>query len=186
MAVADEEATAVLAARRAAAPAFGVAVTENLRALAMPHATVVRRRRGARRRAVPALGEPWDAAAAAEQGGVGRGTGPHDAGAAPRDAGPRRRRAAATSTLVFDEVDAGIGGAAATAVAEALAAVAAHRQVLVVTHLAQVAALADTQFAVTKAVDGRGDHGGRRDGGRRPARRRGRPHAVGRRRRRGC
>ena len=56
------------------------------------------------------------------------------------------------STLIFDEVDAGIGGAAATAVGEALAAVAESHQVLVVTHLAQVAALAATQIAVTKAV----------------------------------
>jgi DNA repair protein RecN (Recombination protein N) len=60
----------------------------------------------------------------------------------------------AASTLVFDEVDAGIGGAAATAVGEALADVAIAHQVLVVTHLAQVAALATTQIAVTKSVAG--------------------------------
>src|SRR5439155_20847391 len=41
-------------------------------------------------------------------------------------------------TLVFDEVDAGVGGVAATAVGQALAALATDRQVLVVTHLAQV------------------------------------------------
>ncbi len=45
-------------------------------------------------------------------------------------------------TLVFDEVDAGIGGTAATAVGAALARLGADAQVLVVTHLAQVAALA--------------------------------------------
>ncbi|MDQ3469473.1 MAG: DNA repair protein RecN, partial [Actinomycetota bacterium] len=57
-----------------------------------------------------------------------------------------------TRTLVFDEVDAGIGGAAATAVGGALAAVGRRHQVLVVTHLAQVAAQATAQVAVTKDV----------------------------------
>jgi DNA repair protein RecN (Recombination protein N) len=55
-------------------------------------------------------------------------------------------------TLVFDEVDAGIGGAAAVAVGEALAALGASYQVLVVTHLPQVAALARTQVVVSKDV----------------------------------
>lgn len=59
---------------------------------------------------------------------------------------------ASTGTLVFDEVDAGIGGEAAQAVGDALAGLARHHQVLVVTHLAQVAAAADTQIAVTKTV----------------------------------
>jgi DNA repair protein RecN (Recombination protein N) len=60
-----------------------------------------------------------------------------------------------TRTLVFDEVDAGIGGEAAIAVGRALAALGRHHQVLVVTHLPQVAAFADRQIAVTKAVEGR-------------------------------
>lgn len=55
-------------------------------------------------------------------------------------------------TMVFDEVDAGIGGAAATAVGRALAQIGAQRQVLVVTHLAQVAAFADHQVLVSKAT----------------------------------
>jgi DNA repair protein RecN (Recombination protein N) len=55
-------------------------------------------------------------------------------------------------TLVFDEVDAGIGGQAAQAVADALSALGDHHQVLVVTHLAQVAAAADTQVSVAKSV----------------------------------
>jgi len=60
-------------------------------------------------------------------------------------------------TMLFDEVDAGVGGAAALALAGALAEVAVDRQVLVVTHLAQVAAFADHQVAVRKSVtdDGR-------------------------------
>lgn len=52
--------------------------------------------------------------------------------------------------LVFDEVDAGIGGEAALAVGRALSRVSADHQVLVVTHLAQVAASADAQAVVTK------------------------------------
>ncbi len=60
----------------------------------------------------------------------------------------------APDTLVFDEVDAGIGGTAAIAVGRALAELGADKQVLVVTHLAQVAALADAQVAVSKEVEG--------------------------------
>ena len=56
-------------------------------------------------------------------------------------------------TLVFDEVDAGIGGTAATAVGGALADLGEHHQVLVVTHLPQVAAAASRQLVVSKAVD---------------------------------
>jgi DNA repair protein RecN (Recombination protein N) len=57
-------------------------------------------------------------------------------------------------TLVFDEVDAGIGGTAAQAIAEALAELGRSHQVLVVTHLAQVAAGATTQISVAKSVEG--------------------------------
>jgi DNA repair protein RecN (Recombination protein N) len=60
----------------------------------------------------------------------------------------------APETLVFDEVDAGIGGEAALAVGRALAALGARHQVLVVTHLPQVAAFADRQVAVSKAEAG--------------------------------
>ncbi len=59
-------------------------------------------------------------------------------------------------TMVFDEVDAGIGGSTAVALARALHDVAADRQVLVVTHLAQVAARADQQISVVKASDASG------------------------------
>ncbi|MGA2306338.1 MAG: DNA repair protein RecN [Acidimicrobiales bacterium] len=59
-------------------------------------------------------------------------------------------------TMVFDEVDAGVGGAAALSLGSALHEVSRTRQVLVVTHLAQVAAKADHQIAVHKdEVDGR-------------------------------
>jgi len=62
------------------------------------------------------------------------------------------------STVVFDEVDAGVGGATASAVGRALAGLARHRQVLVVTHLPQVAACADSQMVVAKSDDGTTTH----------------------------
>ena len=63
----------------------------------------------------------------------------------------------APGTLVFDEVDTGIGGSAATAVGAALAQLSRTHQVFVVTHLAQVAAMADQQVQVTKHVERDGD-----------------------------
>lgn len=56
-------------------------------------------------------------------------------------------------TLVFDEIDAGIGGRTAVAVANKLRELAAGSQVLVVTHLAQVAALASQHYRIEKVVD---------------------------------
>lgn len=56
------------------------------------------------------------------------------------------------ATMVFDEVDAGIGGAAAVAVASSLRELGRHHQVFAVTHLAQVAASAHHQISVSKAV----------------------------------
>lgn len=55
--------------------------------------------------------------------------------------------------LVFDEVDANIGGETATVVGRKLKQLAAHRQVLCITHLPQVAAPADAHFVVTKRVE---------------------------------
>ena len=52
--------------------------------------------------------------------------------------------------LVFDEIDAGIGGHTARAVGEHLRSLAAGRQVLCITHLPQVAALADRHFTIAK------------------------------------
>lgn len=57
-------------------------------------------------------------------------------------------------TFVFDEVDAGVGGRAALDVGARLAALSRHAQVIVVTHLAQVAAFADRHLAVHKSSDG--------------------------------
>jgi DNA repair protein RecN (Recombination protein N) len=57
-------------------------------------------------------------------------------------------------TMVFDEVDAGVGGAAAIEVGRRLQELSTRTQVIVVTHLAQVAAFADRQLVVTKDSDG--------------------------------
>jgi DNA repair protein RecN (Recombination protein N) len=57
-------------------------------------------------------------------------------------------------TLVFDEVDAGVGGRVAVEIGRRLAALAQHAQVVVVTHLAQVAAFADRHYVVVKSDDG--------------------------------
>ena len=55
------------------------------------------------------------------------------------------------NTLIFDEVDTGVSGRAAQKVAEKLRSVAAHKQVLCVTHLPQLAALANTHLLIAKA-----------------------------------
>jgi DNA repair protein RecN (Recombination protein N) len=56
-------------------------------------------------------------------------------------------------TLVFDEIDTGISGRAAQAVGEKLARIAGDRQVLCVTHLPQVAAMADNHFLIAKQAE---------------------------------
>ncbi|WP_430646703.1 DNA repair protein RecN [Agromyces sp. GXS1127] len=58
-------------------------------------------------------------------------------------------------TFVFDEVDAGVGGAAAIEIGRRLARLAERSQVIVVTHLAQVAAFASNHLSVVKGTDGR-------------------------------
>lgn len=78
--------------------------------------------------------------------------GEHDVGEHD-DAGPRR-------TLVFDEVDSGVGGRAALEVGRRLARLARSTQVVVVTHLAQVAAWAATQLVVLKEQAPAGDGAG--------------------------
>jgi DNA repair protein RecN (Recombination protein N) len=112
------------AARKEAADKFADDVSAELTALAMPHARLTV--------AVTPLDEP----------------GPHGAdevvfaGADP------------VPTFVFDEVDAGVGGKAAVEIGRRLARLARLAQVIVVTHLPQVAAYADTHLVVEKADDG--------------------------------
>ena len=69
------------------------------------------------------------------------------------EVGLAARRAQRGHTFLFDEVDAGIGGRAATAVGKRLAKLAGSAQVIVVTHLAQVAAYAEHQLVVVKQLE---------------------------------
>ncbi len=149
----DEAAAAVGAARRRAAPAMAAAVEVNLRELAMPRAVVA---------LVVGEADPGDdvtfllganpgertlpLAKVASGGELARAMLALRLVLLDRDAGEGAR------TLVFDEVDAGIGGEAALAVGRSLASLGTHHQVLVVTHLPQVAAFADAQVRVTKEV----------------------------------
>jgi DNA repair protein RecN (Recombination protein N) len=64
--------------------------------------------------------------------------------------GSRNSKASVTRTLVFDEIDSGIGGRAAEGVARRLKVLAAENQVLCVTHLAQIACFADHHYRVGK------------------------------------
>jgi DNA repair protein RecN (Recombination protein N) len=61
----------------------------------------------------------------------------------------------AIPTMVFDEVDSGVGGGVAEMVGRRLQELGAHRQVLCVTHLPQVASLADQHFRISKVTDGK-------------------------------
>jgi DNA repair protein RecN (Recombination protein N) len=60
-------------------------------------------------------------------------------------------RESPVATLVFDEIDAGIGGAVAETIGRSLRTLGSERQVLCVTHLPQVAAQADAQWSVSKS-----------------------------------
>ncbi len=140
----------VRAVRAQAAGAFGGSVEEHLGALAMAGARLeVRVADAGTGEPVELLlganvGEPVQPLAKAASGGeLSR------AMLAIRLVGP-----GGPPTMVFDEVDAGVGGAAALALGEALHAVARNRQVLVVTHLAQVASRADAHARVEKAESG--------------------------------
>ena len=145
-------AAAVAAARRAAAPRLARAVQERLVTLAMPKARIEVEVGGedpgddVRFLLAANAGEPPAPLSKVASGGELARTmlalrlalGSSASGESP------------IPTLVFDEVDAGIGGEAALAVGRSLAALGATSQVLVVTHLPQVAAFADAQIAVAK------------------------------------
>ncbi|KUP95264.1 DNA repair protein RecN [Thermobifida cellulosilytica] len=143
--------------RTAAAERFGEAVTEELTALAMPHARVtVRIRTGEEfgpygRDEVELLLAPHPSAPAlplhkgASGGELSRVMLAIEVVFAGADPVP---------TFVFDEVDAGVGGKAAVEIGRRLARLARRAQVIVVTHLPQVAAFADTHLVVEKSNDG--------------------------------
>ena len=150
LAVLAEREAEVLAARRAAAPALADAVAARLPELALPKARLAVEVDGVAGRDVVFTfsansGMELQPLARAASGGE----------LARAMLALRLVLTGGPPVLVFDEVDAGIGGAAAVAVGRALAAVATGRQAFVVTHLAQVAASADAQFVVDKVDDGR-------------------------------
>lgn len=147
-------------ARSRLAPGVAARIEQELRGLAMPHATfaieVVSRRDG------------WDALGqhGADEVEFVFGANP---GVPPR---PLRETASGgelsramlairglvtlgddVETLIFDEVDTGIGGVTAAALGERLRRLAERRQVLCITHLPQVAAFADRHFAIAKRSD---------------------------------
>lgn len=153
---AERAAAAVIgAARRAAAPAMAAAVEANLAELAMPRA-IVELEVGAE--------DPGDDVSFLLGANPGERTLPLAKVASGGELARAmlalrlvlldREGGEGSRTLVFDEVDAGVGGAAALAIGRSLASLGTHHQVLVVTHLPQVAAFADAQVRVTKEVTG--------------------------------
>ena len=57
-------------------------------------------------------------------------------------------------TLIFDEIDTGISGRTAQKVSEKLSELAVHHQIICITHLAQIASMADAHFIIEKQTDG--------------------------------
>jgi DNA repair protein RecN (Recombination protein N) len=134
-------------ARRASAPKLAKAVQQHLRTLAMAHAIVD----------VSVGDDPGDDVAFLLAANPGSPPLPLTKVASGGELARtmlalRLVLTEGPATLVFDEVDAGIGGEAAVAVAGALAQLGQRHQVLVVTHLAQVAAAAQRQIKVSKTV----------------------------------
>lgn len=152
----DAAAAALTELRTAAAVRLSAAVTDELHALAMPDATLeVLVSPGAEsahgRDDVAILlaphpgAEPRSVSKGASGGELSRVMLAIEVVIAETDPVP---------TFVFDEVDAGIGGAAAIEVGRRLAQLARNSQVIAVTHLAQVAAFANNHLSVVKSNDG--------------------------------
>jgi DNA repair protein RecN (Recombination protein N) len=166
-----ELARALTEARTAAAERFGQAVTAELTELAMPHARVS----VAVRQSEAADGEGLEVAGRTLAFGA-TGVDEVELLLAPHPGSPARPIAKGASggelsrvmlavevvfagsdpvpTYLFDEVDAGVGGKAAVEVGRRLARLAKSAQVIVVTHLPQVAAFADRHLVVVKTDDG--------------------------------
>ncbi len=140
-------------ARRAGAPALARAVEEHLVELALA---------GARMEVVVADTPEHPGAGESVEFRLAANAGVEPAGLARVASGGELSRvmlalrlvlSEGPPTMVFDEVDAGIGGEAALSVGRSLAQLSAGRQVMVVTHLAQVAAHADQQVLVVKSQE---------------------------------
>ncbi|HEY2718207.1 MAG TPA: hypothetical protein VGI52_01155, partial [Solirubrobacteraceae bacterium] len=161
--VLEQQVQALRAARQAAAPRLEQAVREQLASLAMPDATFAVSLQ--ERDAGPAGGDVVEFLIAPNPGVP---AGPlreiasggelsrvmlalATAGARPAASGKRSNKTAAvTETLVFDEIDAGIGGHAARAVGARLRDLGETRQVLCITHLPQIASLGERHFSIVK------------------------------------
>ncbi len=135
--------------RRRAAPGLGDAVTAELRSLAMPSACL-------RLEVGADPGDDVEYLLAVNSGATAAPLGQVASGGELSRAMLALHVVlmAAPPTVLLDEVDAGIGGEAGTAVGRALARLAATRQTLVVTHLPQVAAFADAHVSLEKIDDG--------------------------------
>ena len=144
--------------RRKAAPALGAAVEKRLRQLAMPNAAVQVSVGDAE--ADPA-GESVVFMLAANPGSAPQPLTKVASGGelARVMLSLRLVLTGDPATMVFDEVDAGIGGAAAVAVASALRELGTGHQVFAVTHLAQVGASSHQQISVSKTVKGNRTYG---------------------------
>ena len=151
-----ELAAQISAVRRLAADQLGERVLAELAALAMPHARLVFA-------LTPAELGPWGADHVELLFSANPGSEPRSLAKVASGGELSRVRLALEvvlaagqqhQTLVFDEVDAGVGGRVAVEIGRRLAALARHSQVVVVTHLAQVAAFADRHYVVVKADDG--------------------------------
>ena len=153
----DEVAAQLTAARTGAAAALSAAVQEELRLLEMPDAAITvdvsaQTARAHGRDAVAILLAPHPGAAprpvaqAASGGELSRVMLALEVALASS-----RRDRSAAPVFVFDEIDAGIGGRAALAVGQRLQQLARHAQVIVVTHLPQVAAHAGTHLQIVKS-----------------------------------
>lgn len=148
----EREARKVRLQREAAAPKLAEAVQRHLVRLAMPHARV--QIDVGSQRSDDAAGDDVVFLLAANPGSDPTSLAKVASGGELARAmlALRLVLTQAPGTLVFDEVDAGIGGDAAVAVADALAELAERHQVVVVTHLPQVAARAHRHITVVKEV----------------------------------
>jgi DNA repair protein RecN (Recombination protein N) len=145
------------ALRKDAAARFDAAVTEELTALAMPHARL-RVVVSSLREYGPHGGDDVEIRLAAHPGApdlpLHKGASGGELSRVMLALEVVFAGADPVPTFVFDEVDAGVGGKAAVEVGRRLARLARLAQVIVVTHLPQVAAFADTHLMVEKAEDG--------------------------------
>ena len=150
------DAAAITAARRQAAAELAVAVKDELAALAMPHAEL-------RFEVTDAALGPHGADRIELLFSANPGSEPAPLGKVASGGELSRVRLALEvvlaegergHTFVFDEVDAGVGGAVGLEIGRRLQRLAATSQVIAVTHLAQVAAFADHHFVIAKSSDG--------------------------------